>query len=196
MIWRTTSWCQIISKRSKSVWDTSQMFQTFLKMLKWFQSRSKQTVIKSAKSLKLFFSSGLADVAQGSVLTEREASRNLNKKVYHAVVIYTGSIYVKKRHNHRRPANPPARFAFSHQKANQQKQTHSNKKGARPNKNTHKINRCCLHSGKKPTVKIKITLRVTKRIIVASTGGHVKMKSIAEPRCRNSVQPANPYQWK
>lgn len=53
MIWRTTSWCQIISKRSKSVWNTSQMFRTFPKMLKCFQNRSKQTVVKSAKSLKL-----------------------------------------------------------------------------------------------------------------------------------------------
>ena len=53
MIWRTTSWCQIISKRSKNVWNTSQLFRTFPKMFKCFQNRSKQTVIKSAKSLKL-----------------------------------------------------------------------------------------------------------------------------------------------
>ena len=53
MIWRTTSWCQIISKRFKSVWNTSQLFRTFPKMFKCLQNRSKQTVVKSAKFLKL-----------------------------------------------------------------------------------------------------------------------------------------------
>ena len=52
MIWRTTSWCQIIFKWSKGDWNTS-MFRTFPKMFKCFQNRSKQTVVKSAKSLKL-----------------------------------------------------------------------------------------------------------------------------------------------
>ena len=53
MIWRTTSWCQIIFKWSKGDWNTSSMFRTFPKMFKCFQNRSKQTVVKSAKSLKL-----------------------------------------------------------------------------------------------------------------------------------------------
>ena len=53
MIWRTTSWCQIIFKWSKGDWNTSSMFRTFPKMLKCFQNRSKQTVVKSAKSPKL-----------------------------------------------------------------------------------------------------------------------------------------------
>ena len=122
-------------------------------------------------------------MSQGSVPTEREASRNLNKKVYDAVVVHAGSIYVKRRHNHRRPANLPARFAFRHQKANQQKQTHSNKKD-------RKITRCCLHSGKKPLWKWK-SHEGWRNEFSSLVRWASENESYSRTMRRNSVQPAN-----
>ena len=111
-------------------------------------NKNRKTTKMAVRRCGFFFSSGLADVAQGSILTEREASRT-RKNVYDAVLIYAGSIYVTKQHNHRRPANPPARFAFCHQKTNQQKQTHSRKKGQGPTKTPTKPTDAAFTVGKK-----------------------------------------------
>ena len=94
------------------------------------------------------------------------------------------------------PQIPQPDLRFVKEKANQTKQTA--KTGQEPNKNTHKQNRCCLHSGNKPTVltqnntceEMKSSQTNYKK---ASAVGQVKPGTQPKPECSECLYTQQVY---